>query len=279
MSPAAAAPFPRFRVLDVFLTGARPADAVGAIVARASDRSAPGASVCVFAADSLLKCRDDPRLAAIANGSWMTLCDGMPLVLLGRLAAHLPVGRCYGPDVMLGVLDRGRAAGLRHYFYGGADEETSRLLQERMEARFPGLRVVGREVPPFRPPTEAERRETAARIDASGADVVWVGIGTPKQDFWVSEMRSLLKAPALVAVGAAFAFHAGTVRQAPRWMQRAGLEWLFRLCAEPRRLWRRYLLGNPRFLWLAARQWITGRPSRLGEIERSAAEQPPPGTP
>jgi len=112
---------------------ARPADAVGAIVARASDRSAPGASICVFAADSLLKCRDDPRLAAIANGSWMTLCDGMPLVLLGRLAAHLPVGRCYGPDVMLGVLDRGRAAGLRHYFYGGADEESIKQLNRVLQ--------------------------------------------------------------------------------------------------------------------------------------------------
>ena len=156
MRPAAAAPFPRFRALDVFLTAARLADVVGAIGARASDRSAPGASVCVFAADSLLKCRDDPRLAAIANDAWMTLCDGMPLVLLARLAARLPAERCYGPDVMLGVLDRGRTAGLRHYFYGGADEETSRLLQERMEERFPGLRVVGR-------PSGLSRRRSAGR--------------------------------------------------------------------------------------------------------------------
>ena len=265
MSPAAAAPFPRFRVLDVLLTAARRTAAADAIVARARDRAAPGVHVCVFAADSLLKCRDDPRLAAIANGSWMTLCDGMPLVLLGRLAARLPVDRCYGPDVMLDVLDRGRAAGLRHYFYGGADEETSRLLQERMEARFPGLLVAGREVPPFRPPTEEERRETAARIDASGADIVWVGLGTPKQDFWMGDMRPLLKAPVLVAVGAAFAFHAGKVPQAPRWMMRAGLEWLYRLRAEPRRLWRRYLLGNPRFVGLLLRQLLTRRPGPLGE--------------
>lgn len=268
MTPAPAAPFPRFRVLDVLLACARPEDAVDAIVARARDRSAPGVHVCVFAVDSLLKCRDDPRLASVANGAWMTLCDGMPLVLIGRLAARLPAERCYGPDVMLGVLDRGRAAGLRHYFYGGADEETSRLLQERMEARFPGLAVAGREVPPFRPLTEEERRETAARIDASGADVVWVGLGTPKQDFWMGDMRPLLKAPVIVAVGAAFAFHAGKVPQAPRWMQRACLEWLYRLCAEPRRLWRRYLLGNPRFVWLVLRQLLTRRPGPLGEVRR-----------
>ena len=266
--PASVAPFPRFHLLDVALAGCRRADAVSEIVrmARAGERG----YVCVFAVDSLLKCHDDPRLAAVARGAAMVLCDGMPLVFVGRRFARLGMDRCYGPDTMLETLDRGRAAGLRHYFYGGADEETSRRLQERLEARFPGLLVAGREVPPFRPLTEAERRETAARIDASGADVVWVGLGTPKQDFWVSEMRPLLKAPVLVAVGAAFAFHAGTVRQAPRWMQRAGLEWLFRLCAEPRRLWRRYLLGNPRFLWLVARQWITGRPARLGSIVDSA---------
>ena len=278
MSDAApAAPFPRFRLLDVALTGCRRPEAVAEIVRMARDRVR--GYVCVFAVDSLLKCHDDPRLAAVARGASMVLCDGMPLVFAGRRFARLDVDRCYGPDTMLETLDRGRAAGLRHYFYGGADEETSRRLQERLVSRFPGLLVVGREVPPFRPLTEDERREAAARIDASGADVVWVGLGTPKQDFWVSEMRPLLKAPVLIAVGAAFAFHAGTVRQAPRWMQRAGLEWLFRLCAEPRRLWRRYLLGNPRFLWLAARQWMTGRPAPLGAVERPAPEPPPVRTP
>lgn len=270
---ASPAPFPRFRVLEASLTGCRRAEAVAEIVrmARAGERG----YVCVFAVDSVLKCHDDPRLAAVARGASLVLCDGMPLVFAGRRFARLDVDRCYGPDTMLETLDRGRAAGLRHYFYGGADETTSRLLRERMLARFPGLRICGAEVPPFRPLTEAERRETAARIDASGADVVWVGLGTPKQDYWMAEMRPLLRAPVLVAVGAAFAFHAGTVPQAPRWMQRAGLEWFYRLCAEPRRLWRRYLLGNPRFLWLAARQRLTCRPTRLGAVERPAAAPPP----
>ena len=261
---APASEFPRFRVLDVALTGARIERVVAALVSMARGRGRH--YVCVFAVDSVLKCHDDPRLAAIANASTMTLCDGMPLVLAARRFAHLDATRCYGPDVMLGVLDQGRAAGLRHYFYGGPNEETSRRLRENMEAKFPGLRVVGAEVPPFRPLTADERAETARRINAAAPDVVWVGIGTPKQDFWVSEMRPLLDAPVLVAVGAAFNFHAGMVSQAPRWMQRSGLEWVYRLCAEPRRLWRRYLIGNPRFLFLTVRQLFTRRPGRLGEI-------------
>ncbi len=276
-APETAARFPRFHLLAASLTGCRRAEAVREIVRMARERER--GYVCVFAVDSVLKCCDDPRLAAVARGASMALCDGMPLVFAGRRFARLDMDRCYGPDTMLETLDRGRAAGLRHYFYGGADERTSRLLQERLEARFPGLRVVGREVPPFRPLTEAERRETAARIDATGADVVWVGLGTPKQDYWMADMRPLLAAPVIVAVGAAFAFHAGTVRQAPRWMQRAGLEWVFRLAAEPRRLWRRYLIGNPRFLWLVVRQWFTGRPAPLGAVDRPAPQTPPPRAP
>ena len=266
-----AARFPRFRLLDVALTGCRRAEAVAEIVrmARAGDRG----YVCVFAADSLLKCHDDPRLAAVARGASMALCDGMPLVFAGRRFARLPVDRCYGPDVMLEVMDRGRAAGLRHYLYGGADEDTLERLRANLLARFPGLCIAGGRVPPMRAirpgdPPDAEDEAACRDIEASGADVVWVGIGTPKQDYWIERVRDRLPAPVLVAVGAAFNFHAGTVRQAPRWMMRWGLEWLFRLCAEPRRLWRRYLLGNPRFVLLVLRQWITRRPAPLCEVRR-----------
>lgn len=257
------APFPRFRLLDVALTGARLEQAVDHLVGAA--RSSGRGYVCVFAVDSLLKAHDDPELARIANGADLTLCDGMPLVFVGRKIAGIDMSRCYGPDVMLGVSDRGRASGLRHFYYGGADEATAEKLETNLKSRFPGLVVCGHYVPPFRPLTEEEMRDVARRINESKADIVWVGIGTPKQDYWVSRMRPLLDAPLLVAVGAAFNFHAGTVRQAPPWMRRSGLEWLFRLCAEPRRLWRRYILGNPRFLWLVLRQKITGKPGKLGE--------------
>ncbi len=257
--------FPRFNLLGVHLTATRLERAVDRVIEFARDAGGRR-YVCVFAVDSVLKCHDDPRLTEIANGSAMTLCDGMPLVFVGRRFAKADMSRCYGPDVMLGVSDRGRAAGLRHFYYGGSDEKTVALLRKNLEEKFPGLSVVGHYVPPFRPLTEEEKADVVKRIDESGADVVWIGIGTPKQDFWAEEMRPLLKAPVLVAVGAAFNFHAGTVSQAPLWMRRSGLEWFFRLCAEPRRLWRRYVLGNPRFVFLVLKQLLTGRPAPLGAV-------------
>jgi len=257
---------PRFSLLDVHLSGVRLAQAVEAILGYAAD----GARhyVCIFAADSLLKCRDTPHLAAVANAADMTLCDGMPLVFVGRKFAKLDMDRCYGPDVMLRTIEAGCARGLRHFFYGGCDEATVLRLEANLRAKFPSIRIAGHHVPHFRDLTDSERDAVVAAIDASGADIVWVGIGTPRQDYWVSAYRPLLKAPVLVAVGAAFNFHAGTVPQAPRWMMRCGLEWLFRLIAEPRRLWRRYLVGNPRFVLLVLRQWITRRPAPLGEVLR-----------
>lgn len=264
MSPSCGADdFPRFSVLDVHLTATRLERAVDRVIEYARD-AAGRRYVCVFAVDSVLKSHDNPRLAEIANASAMTLCDGMPLVFLGRKFAKADMSRCYGPDVMLGVTDRGRAAGLRHFYYGGADERTVELLQKNLEEKFPGVNIVGHYVPPFRPLTAEEKADVIKRIDESGADVVWVGIGTPKQDEWASEMRPLLKAPVLVAVGAAFNFHAGTVSQAPLWMRRSGLEWFYRLCAEPRRLWKRYIIGNPRFVFLVLKQLITGKPAPLG---------------
>ena len=220
----------------------------------------------MFAVDSLLKCRDNPELAHIANASDMTLCDGMPLVFIGRKAAKLDMGRCYGPDLMLNVIDKGRGVRLRHFFYGCDCEGTYGKLEANLRSKFPEIEIAGHYVPPFRDLTEDEERDVVQLINASGADVVWVGIGTPRQDFWMARFRGRLDAPVLIAVGAAFNFHAGVVRQAPRLMMRCGLEWLFRLCMEPRRLWCRYLVGNPRFMWLVAKQRITGRPEPLGKI-------------
>ena len=260
---------PRFSLLDVRLAGVRIERAVETLLGFAADGGRH--YVCIFAADSLLKCRDAPELAAVANAADMTLCDGMPLVFVGRTFAKLDMNRCYGPDVMLRTIEAGCARGLRHFFYGGRDEATVQRLEDNLRAKFPSIQIAGHYVPPFRDLTEAERDDVAQCIDASRADIVWVGIGTPRQDYWVSAFRPLLRAPVLVAVGAAFNFHAGTVPQAPRWMMRCGLEWLFRLFAEPRRLWRRYLVGNPRFVLLALRQWITRRPAPLGQVTRRPA--------
>jgi N-acetylglucosaminyldiphosphoundecaprenol N-acetyl-beta-D-mannosaminyltransferase len=138
-----------------------------------------------------------------------------------------------------------------HFFYGATDEVLAQLKTNLLK-KFPSLQIAGMVSPPFRPLTEAEKEEMSELINASGADIVWCGLGTPKQDYWVAEFRPRLNAFAILAVGAAFNFHAGEVRQSPRWMMRSGLEWLFRLLVEPKRLWRRYLIGNPRFVCLVA---------------------------
>jgi N-acetylglucosaminyldiphosphoundecaprenol N-acetyl-beta-D-mannosaminyltransferase len=154
---------------------------------------------------------------------------------------------------MLAEMAASTATGHRHFFYGGREGVADRLA-DVMRARFPGVQVVGTNTPPLGTAEELCSAETAAAINQATPDIVWVGVSSPKQELWMSCMRPLLDAPVLIGVGAAFDFHTGSVRQAPAWMQRAGLEWLFRLVQEPRRLWRRYLVDNPWFLFELARQ-------------------------
>jgi N-acetylglucosaminyldiphosphoundecaprenol N-acetyl-beta-D-mannosaminyltransferase len=165
-----------------------------------------------------------------------------------RALGHKRATRIYGPDLMAAFCARAARSGVPIYLYGGRDAEALALLQARLRERFPGLLIAGAHSPPFRALTAQEQADDAARIDASGAAVVWVGTGQPKQEKWMHEMRPRLAAPLLVGVGAAFDFHAGLISQAPRWMQRSGLEWVYRLSREPRRLWRRYARYNPRFI-------------------------------
>jgi N-acetylglucosaminyldiphosphoundecaprenol N-acetyl-beta-D-mannosaminyltransferase len=212
--------------------------------------------VNVCTVHTVMECQNDVRLRAIVNGSGLSTPDGMPLVWLNRLHGHRDAGRVYGPDLMLALCERGQDAGYRHYFYGGAAGVADRLV-ERLRERFPRLQVAGTHSPPFRTAGAGERADVLAGINDSRPDIVWVGLGTPKQDYWMANHRSALSAPALVAVGAAFDFHAGLVKQAPPWMQRSGLEWLFRLLQEPRRLAYRYIVFNPLFVWRVAMQ-LTG---------------------
>ncbi len=209
--------------------------------------------VCVCTVHTVMQCRRSERLRSVVNASGMNTPDGMPLVWLSRLAGHAGVSRVYGPDLMLAVMDRSKQAGYRHFLYGGRPGVVEHL-RERLIQRYPDVQVVGTLTPPFASVEGLATTETAAAIDGSRPDIVWVGISTPKQELWMSLMRPQLVAPVLIGVGAAFDFHAGSVAQAPRWMQRAGLEWLFRLGREPRRLWRRYLIDNPWFLFELFRQ-------------------------
>ncbi|HET8755753.1 MAG TPA: WecB/TagA/CpsF family glycosyltransferase, partial [Solirubrobacteraceae bacterium] len=218
--------------------------------------------VCVAATHTVMATHDDPALRAAVLSADFTVPDGQPLVWALRALGHPLEDRVYGPDLMEAACARAARTGRRFYLYGGRNPGALAQLARSLRLRYPGLRIVGGQAPPFRELTDAEEEAVAADIKRSGADVVWVGLGVPKQEKWMARMRHRLSAPVLVGVGAAFDFHAGLIPQAPAWMQRSGLEWLFRLAQEPRRLWRRYLRYNPRFVVGFVRQYLRHRTSR-----------------
>ena len=203
---------------------------------------------------------DAPTRDAVLRS--MAVPDGQPLVWALRALGHPQASRIYGPELMARFCERSARTGTRMYLYGGRNQGALVQLVLNLRRRFPGVKIVGGYSPPFRALDDEERRAVAAEINRSRADVVWVGIGQPKQERWMEEMRELLDAPLLVGVGAAFDFHAGLVPQAPSWMQASGLEWAFRLVQEPRRLWRRYARYNPRFVAGFARQLAAQRTGR-----------------
>jgi N-acetylglucosaminyldiphosphoundecaprenol N-acetyl-beta-D-mannosaminyltransferase len=209
--------------------------------------------VCVTGVHGVMESQRDAALQGIHNAAGLVTPDGMPLVWLSRLKGQPSVERVYGPDLMLEACVHSVSRGYRHFFYGGADGVAERLA-DRLRARVPGLTVAGTATPPFRLLSAAEDAEVERRINDARPNIVWVGLSTPKQERWMHAHVGRLNAQVLIGVGAAFDFHAGLKKQAPRWMQRSGLEWLFRLLTEPRRLWRRYLVNNPWFLWSVALQ-------------------------
>jgi N-acetylglucosaminyldiphosphoundecaprenol N-acetyl-beta-D-mannosaminyltransferase len=220
--------------------------------------------ICAAPAMSLVTAQDDPLLMAALRAATLTVPDGMPVVWAANLLGHGGDGprlddRVYGPDLMRGHCAQAARDGQRVWLYGGHDDAALKSLTESLLRDHPGLQIVGGCSPPHREPTAAEDRETAARIDADRPDVVWVGLGMPKQERWMARLRPLLEAPVLVGVGAAFDFHAGRVSQAPRWMQDRGLEWAHRVVQEPRRQLPRYLRSNPRFVAGVARQYLRER--------------------
>lgn len=214
--------------------------------------------VCVTGVHGVMESQDDPALKQIHNAAGLVTADGMPLVWLGHLRGYRWMQRVYGPDLMLALCAHSVERGWRHFLYGGA-EGVPEHLAGRLVERFPGLVIAGTYSPPFRPLTAAEDAAIARRIDAARPDLVWVGLSTPKQERWMHAHVGRLTAPVLIGVGAAFDFHSGRKPQAPRWMQRSGLEWCFRMCSEPRRLAGRYLRNNPRFIW---RLLLEGRGAR-----------------
>ncbi len=200
-----------------------------------------------------MSARRDPQLCEVISEADIATPDGMPVAWCLRLTGHPGQERVYGPELMRRALAQSGDFGWSHYLYGGS-EETLKRLQAAVDEFAPAAKIVGAHSPPFRDLTPEEEAADYERIRAAGADIVWVGLGMPKQELWMGRARHALPGLAIAGVGAAFDFLAGTKKQAPEWMQRSGLEWLFRLATEPRRLWRRYIYNNPAYLVLMARQ-------------------------
>lgn len=209
--------------------------------------------VTVTGVHGVVESQFDEDLRRIFNEAGMVTPDGMPMVWLGRRRGFEFTDRVYGPDLLLAVCERLQSAGFRHFFYG-VNDGVPELLRDKLVKRYPGLQVVGTYSPPFRPLSDEEQTTVIDMINDADPDIVWVGLGMPKQERWMAAHVGRLKATVLIGVGAAFDFHAGLKKQAPKWMQRSGLEWFFRLMSEPRRLWRRYLKTNSLFLLLIALQ-------------------------
>jgi N-acetylglucosaminyldiphosphoundecaprenol N-acetyl-beta-D-mannosaminyltransferase len=207
-----------------------------------------GHYVCVTDVHCIMQSHRRQDVRDAYNSASLCVPDGMPLTWFGRARGQTRIGRVYGPDLMLRILELSAQHGYTQFFCGGADGVADDL-ESRMIERFPGLRVVGTYSPPYRPLGAEERKEFITFINDLEPDIVWIGLGAPKQDLFMKEYHDLLKAKVMIGVGAAFDFHTGRVRQAPRWMMRSGLEWLFRLFMEPRRLAPRYFRNNPAFIW------------------------------
>jgi N-acetylglucosaminyldiphosphoundecaprenol N-acetyl-beta-D-mannosaminyltransferase len=210
--------------------------------------------VCVCNVHTVMASQEDPELRTALLGSSLNVPDGQPLVWAINALGHSLAGRVYGPELMSQSFARATSTQQRLYLYGGRNQGALVQLALNLRQHHPGVKIVGGYSPPHRPLLEEEQNAVVDEINRSRADVVWVGIGVPKQEKWMACMRPRLEAPVLVGVGAAFDFHAGLVPQAPNWIQESGLEWAYRLAHEPRRLWRRYLRYNPRFLSAFARQ-------------------------
>jgi N-acetylglucosaminyldiphosphoundecaprenol N-acetyl-beta-D-mannosaminyltransferase len=240
----------RIEILGVRVSSINLDDAVARINDWIDGRRRNYVYVCITGVHGIMESLRDRRLRNIHYEAGMVTPDGMPLVWIARLLGKKRTERVYGPDLMRRMTAISAQRGYRQFYYGGAEGVAEKLRQTLTKAHL-HLHVAGTLSPPFRSLTPDEDQRVIDTINAARPDIVWVGLSTPKQEFWMADHLGRIQAPVMIGVGAAFDFLAGTKRQAPRWMQRSGLEWLFRLCSEPRRLWRRYVSIVPSFLILA----------------------------
>jgi N-acetylglucosaminyldiphosphoundecaprenol N-acetyl-beta-D-mannosaminyltransferase len=255
--PAPPAPPPRAEVLGIPLALSdyeHTMDWVDAMVASRTRGYLTAAAVHL-----VMVAQEDPETRAAVMNATLAVPDGQPLVWALAALGHGRPSRVYGPELMARYCERSARTGTRMFLYGGRNQAALVKLTLNLRRRYPEVKIVGGYSPPFSEPTPADDEWITAQINSSGADVVWVGTGQPKQEKWMARMRDRLEVPMLIGVGAAFDFHAGLMPQAPQWMQSLGLEWTYRLAHEPRRLWRRYARYNPRFVASFASQYLKQR--------------------
>lgn len=211
--------------------------------------------VCVTGVHGIMEAQSDSKLRNILNHSFLTTPDGMPTVWIGKLKRHFDMDRVYGPELMLEVCKLSAKKGYTHFLYGG-NEGIAELLKANLESRFPGLKIVGHYTPPFRPLNPEEEKNLIEQVRALKPDFFWVGLSTPKQEKFMAQYLDRLDTKIMFGVGAAFDIHTGKIKDAPQWIKRSGLQWFHRLCQEPKRLGKRYLINNPKFVGLITLQLL-----------------------
>ncbi len=235
----------RVNVLGVGITPLR-AEEMMQLMASAIAQNAKG-YICVTGVHGVMEAQTDHGLRSIINKSLLTTADGRPTVWVGWLQGFRRMTQVTGPDLMLHVCAESARKGYTHFFYGG-DVGVAEQLKTNLEQRFPGLRVVGTYTPPFRPLNPEEQKELQELVARLKPDMFWVGLSTPKQERFMDEYLPKLDTKLMIGVGAAFDIHTGRIKDSPDWLQAMGLQWVHRMCQEPRRLWKRYLYNNPRFI-------------------------------
>jgi N-acetylglucosaminyldiphosphoundecaprenol N-acetyl-beta-D-mannosaminyltransferase len=236
---------PKFNVLGVAMSAMDVPTATQAVLEACAQKRK--GYVCVTGVHGVTEAQNDEEFRRILNAAFLNTCDGMPLVWVGRSQIGAQTQRVYGPDLMLAIMEATRDGKFSHYFYGGAPGVAD-ALREAMERRFPGVRIVGTHCPPFRPLTGEEEAALQAEVEAKQPDLFWVGLSTPKQERFMAAFLPRLATSVALGVGAAFDFHTDRMKEAPRWMMRFGLQWLHRLCSDPKRLWKRYAIIVPSFI-------------------------------
>lgn len=246
----------RANVLGVGISAISMADAVGHVDTFL--QSEAQGYICVTGVHGVMEAQSDDGFRSILNSSFLNTPDGMPTVWLGHLQGHKNMSRVYGPDLMLELCRLSVDRGYRHYLYGGKPG-IAQELKQALEARFPGLQIVGTYTPPFRALNAEEEEELQHQLIEARADILWCGLSTPKQERFMAQYSGKLPVKLMIGVGAAFDINSGNLKDAPAWMKPLGLQWLYRVLQEPERLLGRYLKNNPRFMWLASLQLVGAR--------------------